>query len=120
MNKIKQFLINLYNNTYKLKSFRDILWFTRLVMFLMLSLIIAFITNLYICILITQDVYIITLVISCIFTYFLAYKIVAREYQNYKKVYIKNKYPLIYIAIESIVVAILFVFLFLYIQSKYI
>lgn len=119
MKKIKTFLNNVFIETYKQKTFCHILWFTRLVMFFIVSLLIAFFANLYIYTLINQTHFIISIILSCIFAYYLAFIIVSNEYLNYKKIMMDKKYPLIYLGFEVTLVAILFVKLFLLIQSYF-
>src|SRR5690554_6694903 len=120
MNNLKLFFKKLYLNTYKQKAFRDILWYTRIVMLIILSLIIAFLSNLYIYTFMNQKIFIIAIIISCFLTYFLSFKIVSKEYQCHNRINITTRYPLIYVGIEATFVAIFFICLFLIIQSFYI
>lgn len=119
MNKIKTFLTNVFIDTYKQKTSRDILWFTRLVMIFIVSLLIALFTNLYTYGLINQIVFIILIILSCFIAYYLAFFIISKEYLNYKKLSMNKKYPLIYLAVETLLVSLLLVRVFLLIQSYF-
>jgi len=113
MAKISEF----YEHTFKQKSFRDILW---LVVIFIISLLIAFLTNLYIYTFMNQTVFIIAIIVTCLMSYYLSYRIVEKEYRLLRNIRLTtNKYTYIYLLLEASFLAVIFIILLLIIQSYY-
>lgn len=116
MAKISEF----YEHTFKQKSFRDILWYVRLVVIFIISLLIAFLTNLYIYTFMNQTVFIIAIIVTCLMSYYLSYRIVEKEYRLLRNIRLTtNKYTYIYLLLEASFLAVIFIILLLIIQSYY-
>lgn len=119
LRKLQEF----YQNTYKHKSFRDMLNITRVLIMLFDTLIIAFFTNIYLTGLMSEKTFIILMVLSTIYLYIFTFKHVYLEYHKYattKAVVLNLKKLTFYLIIEAIIFSLILIYAYFYIKSIYV
>lgn len=114
-------LIELYQKTYKHKSFRDMMFITRVFVLLMDTLLVAFFANLYISGIINEAILIVLMILTTIFFYIFIFKYVYHQHHHYseKKFQLNlNKFN-IYLIIEAILFSSILIYVYFYIKSIY-
>lgn len=122
MVKIVSLFKSIYQNTYQSKNFRDILNLTRLLIAFIDTLIIAFLVNLFLSGYLSEGLFIIIVVICITISYYLCFKYVYKQYNQYhnNRVKLNLKYVYHYLYIEVIVLSLLLIQLYNYIKSFYV
>lgn len=115
MDKIKAFFKTLYLNTFKDKEFRKITLYTRIKVYIFLSLLIAFFANLYIYGAYKEPAFIIFMIMSTLISYFLFLFININKSNHDRS--IKLISLISYLIIEIIIVCLILIGIYFYIKS---
>ena len=105
------FFRNLYQSTYKIKDFRKVMFYTRIIGVLLEILFVVFLINLFIFDFMTYNLYVFAVFVFAIIGYFSGFFLVLKEYRLVKEVNLTLPYIYYYLVFEALILGLLIIIL---------